>query len=640
MSGIFGLWNLDSRPVDRTILADMSRSLAHRGLDGNGYWVDGAVGVGCRLSRVTPESLDEQQPYVSASGIVAVFDGRLDSRQELIAALAHRIERTTTLPDVALVAAAYDVFGATFTTYMNGDFALAVFDPAMQRLTLVRDSLGVRPLYYCRYRSGFLFASEVKALLQHPGVKARPDEEDFAIFLVGNRAVKPGATFFRDICGVVPGCRVTVTPADIKVDQYWDFDTVAQLNLRSYEEYVEAFRHHFQIAVRRRLRSAHPVAVSLSGGLDSSSIFCTAASMARDTPKAFPHLAAYSYVSEVGSPSDEIRYVGAIERMFDVAVHRIPMGSPGFLDGVEQQMWHGESPLLDTQWSCTRTFLDEIRESGARVLLTGHWGDQMLVHYAYFIDLFRTLKWPLFFQYLKEYKNWHTDVSPKHIVRELLKILARELIPEKIRRPVGWLRRRRFPRRQDKWYSEDILKLSSASRKHERPETKFVSSHARSLYEEARSSYSVLCMEWNNKIGSAHGLEMIFPFLDRDLIAFLMAVPPQFVGSDGVCKGLLRSAMYGTLPEQISIRRDKADFTARVNRAQQNDITKLRDLLRADKYSVSNGWVSCNISAEIEDVIKAIGERPDALDARAITDLVGLELWLRIFEGGKRHAAA
>jgi asparagine synthase (glutamine-hydrolysing) len=631
MSGIFGLWNLDGRPLDKAILTGMSRSLAHRGSDADESWVDGAVGIGCRLFRVTPASLNERQPHIDSSGIVAVFDGRLDSRQELIDALSHRIECSSALPDVALIASAYKVFGEGFTTYLNGDLALALFDPAKKKLLLARDSLGVRPLYYCRCSSGFLFASEVKALLTHPEVEARPDEEDFAVFLVGNRVVKPGATFFRDISGVVPGHSVTVTQAGIKVCRYWDFDTTRQLNLKSPSEYAEAFRHHFQIAIRRRLRSAYPVAVSLSGGLDSSSIFCTAESMRRDAPTEFPPLEGYSYVSEAGIPSDEIRYVCEIERMYGVSVHRIPMGEPGFLAAAEQEVWHAESPLLDGQWNGTSAYLNAIQRGGSRLRLTGHWADQMLCYEAYLLDLFKTLRWRTIFRHLKEYDYWNSDVPAGYFQRQFLRTLLRLSVPKGLLGPIRELRRMQFPRLQDRWYSSTMLELASRSANQNRSRARFVSSHARSLYEEARSSYHVLCMEWNNKIACAHGLETAFPFLDRDLIGFLMAIPPVFAGSGGVSKGILRSAIQDVVPALLLNRRDKADFTHRVNRGQEREISRLKDLLHSDNCSVRIGWCSPKSSVDIERVVKGIGKSSDSINSFAVRDWTGLELWLRVF---------
>ncbi|MFY9554945.1 MAG: asparagine synthetase B, partial [Blastocatellia bacterium] len=111
MSGIVGIWNLDGQPVEDKLLASLSTTISHRGPDGEGRWVEGPVGLACQLMRVTPESLGETQPLVHSTGVVLVFDGRLDNREELIDALKSSPGITQETPDPALVLAAYIAFG-------------------------------------------------------------------------------------------------------------------------------------------------------------------------------------------------------------------------------------------------------------------------------------------------------------------------------------------------------------------------------------------------------------------------------------------------------------------------------------------------------------------------------------------------
>jgi asparagine synthase (glutamine-hydrolysing) len=136
MSGIVGIWNLDEKPVEREVLARMSGTMAHRGLDGEEMLIKGPVGLACQLSRVTPESEKETQPLVNSSGTVLVFDGRLDNREELLADLKQSHHVSSSSPDAALVLASYEVFRDKFPERLLGDFALGLFDPNRQRLLL------------------------------------------------------------------------------------------------------------------------------------------------------------------------------------------------------------------------------------------------------------------------------------------------------------------------------------------------------------------------------------------------------------------------------------------------------------------------------------------------------------------------
>src|SRR5438105_8176460 len=136
MSAILGIWNLDGKPVERALLARLSATMSHRGLDGEKLWLDGPVGLACQLFRVTPESANEVQPLGDGSGAVLVFNGRLDNRDELLAALKSTPDIDASSPDPAIVLAAYAAFGERFVQQLNGEFALGLFDPRRQRLFL------------------------------------------------------------------------------------------------------------------------------------------------------------------------------------------------------------------------------------------------------------------------------------------------------------------------------------------------------------------------------------------------------------------------------------------------------------------------------------------------------------------------
>jgi len=241
MSGIVGVWNLDGRPLAPGLLDDLGVALAHRGPDGDGAWVEGSVGLACRLLRVTPEAARESQPCVSPSGTALVFDGRLDNREDLLASLEDARSVGRDAPDAALVLAAYEVFGERLPERLSGDFALGLFDPHRRQLLLARDAMGVRPLYYCRRAHLIVFASEIKALLVHPDVPARPDDELLARFLLDDIRGREGRTFFEGVSSVPPACVAIVTPGGCTTRRYWDFDPSRRTRLGSFQEYAAAF---------------------------------------------------------------------------------------------------------------------------------------------------------------------------------------------------------------------------------------------------------------------------------------------------------------------------------------------------------------------------------------------------------------
>lgn len=637
MSGILGIWNRDGRPVESALLASLSATLAHRGPDGEGVWVHGPVGLACRLLRITPEAATETQPLVHPSGAVLVFDGRLDNRGELLA----MPEAPADTPDPALILAAYEASGDQFAEHLNGDFALGLFDPRRRQLLLARDAVGVRPLYYCRIGQTFLFASEVKALLAHPQVSARPNDGALADFLLGRPFHPSGVTFFEGVSSVLPGHLVVVTPCGVATRRYWDFDTSRRLHLASFQEYAEAFREHFERAVRRRLRSAWPVAVSVSGGVDSSAIFCLAETLRRRAGERHPPVIGISNPCEDGSLADESAFLLEAERANRVSIERVPMERTGFLGGCEEAIWYTEAPMLDAQWNNTRAFLSAVRERGARVLLTGNWGDQVLFEQAYLIDLLHRLRWRQLWAHLTEFGRWFTDVQPREFRRRfLLDLIVFHASPRLLQRLRTLRAKLQRDGRDGPWYTEAFRRQALAPARNSDSRRAFATARARALYETARAGTYLLGMEWNNKVGAMHGLEMAFPFLDRDLITFLIGVPGEIATWRGVPKAILREAMRGVLPEAIARRTWKGDYTHLENEGMELEYPRLAHFLQSDGLAVRRGYVKGDVMrqevARLRDRIRG----PTCEVAWSLLNLLLLEVWLRVFWGEPRHRQA
>lgn len=635
MSGILALWNTDGQPVDRELLARLHATLAHRGPDGSAQWLEGAAGFACQLSRVTPESVHEIQPWRDARGTALVFDGRLDNREELIERLTAIVPVDHEMSDPALILAAYPIAGDQLPAWLAGDFALALFDRRHQRLVLARDALGIRPLYYWRDHRTVVCASEIKAILAHPAVRAQPNDDRLADMLFGGMDDQE-PTLFTEIASVPPAHCVLITPQRVTRQRYWDFDLQHRIRLGSFQEYAAAFRDVLTTAVRRRLRSRHPVAVSLSGGLDSSSIFCVGRSLLAQQRVAAPDLLGVSYAPPPGSPADEEAFLRAIEEERGVAIHRVPLGTGTSLDGAHEAVWSTEMPWLDEHWDTLHRFMARVRALDARVVLTGHWGDQMLFPQAYLVDLIRQGAWGMTRRHLREFPRWMTDVEP-HIFRHMLASdLAKYGLPASLTALARALRRRTRPR--SPWYAPAFR--ARALRRRARPSAvrlPSASAHARELYGQARNAHHVACMEWDNKMAALHGAEMTFPFLDRDVVSFLMAIPGEYVNYDGVPKGLLREALRGVLPAPIVQRRWKADFTSLVNANVRQMFAEYARCVMSGRRAIARGYLDAPVLGAHVAMLHAQLSGDTAEAAWSLSDLVGLELWLHTFFQGGAH---
>jgi asparagine synthase (glutamine-hydrolysing) len=632
MSGIVGIINLDGQPISKELLAQLSSRLAHRGPDGEGTWVHGQVGLACQLFRVTPESALETQPMQHASGAVVVFDGRLDNREELLNLLKGDPHVCATSPDPALVLASHIAWGDKFPARLQGDFALGLYNPSRGQLILVRDAIGIRPLYYCQVGDTFLFASEVKAILAHPRVAARPNDHMLAHFLLGGLGCDHhDLTCFAGICSVPPGHQAVVTPAGITVRQYWDFDPSHEVRFQSFGEYAEAFGHLFKQAVGRRLRSASPVAVSVSGGLDSSAIFCQAETLRRESSHLVPEILGISEYYAEGSPADEIRFIQEFEQAYGLVVTKVPGETENPGRSPQEAVWHLEVPDGDS-WSWDNRLKQQARSLGARALLTGHWGDQVLFGLGYLIDLARRFRWGEVGEHLKEINRWCPDVSPRTYQRLLFQELFKAHVPHRLTPLLRRLRDLVAPQVVTVGIYTKAFRDLAYHGNGDRSGRGWPNAHSRTLYQEIRSRARVFSMEWHNKLAAMEGLETSFPFLDRDLVAFMMAIPGEIQAWQGVPKILLREGLKAILPQAIQERRGKADFTHITNKHcfknfNDNDIV---NVLKGGQ-AVQRGYIDGQaLRRELVRLQQGVLS-DDCLTTWSLQGLIGLELWLQNF---------
>jgi asparagine synthase (glutamine-hydrolysing) len=602
LSGIAGVFNLDGRPAGAQEVERMATASRHPRL----------------------------VPLVSSSQIALWFDGRLDNREELVRLAPPPVADHACASDAQFVLAAYERFGEGFAGQLSGDFALAVFDEPSQRLILARDVMAALPLYYCPLPGAVLFASEIKCLLADPRVTARPDEDALAA-LVLDYWCEDHRTCFKGIFSVPPGHAVVVTRDRLEMRKHWTFDPSRQVRHRSFGEYRDHFRFLFDQSVRRRLRSAHPVAVTVSGGVDSSSIFCTAAALVRtDAMPVTLHGISLTYAKD--TPADEQAFLDEIERTSDTPIARLPVAEYRYLDQADEVVRQFETPgvLCDVQ----HQIWEEARRAGCRVLLSGFFGDQMLAGRGYLVDLARRGRWLTIRHDLRESAAWMTDVEPREFERDYWSRIVRGLPPRWLFRLVKrCIAPSRAKTRYPAWFTAAFRQRATAmsSTRFDTPR-RFASAHTQEYYRHATAGHYINAVRCERAGGEMHGVDVRYPFRDRDLVAFLMAIPGEIVNWQGVPKALMRHALTDVLPATVRDRRWKADFTALENRAMRQSRDDVTRQLSPDSLAVGRGMVDGTLLDDAMRIFATLGDYDDAaLPGWRPTDLVSLELWLRNF---------
>jgi asparagine synthase (glutamine-hydrolysing) len=375
MSVQFGRWNVDGKPVEQDYLEKVQSLLLPYGPDDRGSYSSRAISLLYCAFHTTKESRRETQPHVMASGAIITWDGRLDNRAELIQQLGDSVNSGST--DVSIVAAAYGRWGHDCFAMLIGDWALAIWDPQKRELTLAKDPIGVRHLYYSFDHNQVTWSTILDPLILFAGKTLNLCEE----YIAGWFSFYPAAhlTPYVGIHSVPPSSSVVLQPGKHQVVKYWDFDPNKRILYGSDSEYEEHFRLSFRDSVRRRLRSDSPVLAELSGGMDSSSSVCIADQMTPFNRDDCPRLDTVSFYDESEPNWNERPYFMKVEEMrgrtgchIDVSNQEpfnLEFGTGRFAATPNSNPGRSEA---------AKVFADYVRTQGNRVVLSGIGGYEVM----------------------------------------------------------------------------------------------------------------------------------------------------------------------------------------------------------------------------------------------------------------------
>ena len=374
MSVQFGRWNLDGKPVDPAYLAKVKPVIAPYGPDDEGAYAISNLSILYRAFHTTKESRRETQPHVSESGVVITWDGRLDNRAELIHCL--RDVLTIGATDVSIVAAAYEEWGTNCFAKLVGDWALSIWDAKSCSLTLAKDPIGTRHLYYSIDSDHITWSTILDPLVLFAGKSFALCEE----YIAGWFSFFPAThlTPYIGVNAVPPSSSVVIRSGKQTVTKYWDFDPAKQIRYRTDAEYEEHFRAVFGEAVRHRLRSDSPILAELSGGMDSSSIVCMADTIIARGAAETPRLDTISYYDDAEPNWNERPYFTKVEEKRGRTGTHIDMGSQEPLkfdldmDHFAATPGSGFGRLSEP----SRQIASCIASQGNRVVLSGIGGDE------------------------------------------------------------------------------------------------------------------------------------------------------------------------------------------------------------------------------------------------------------------------
>jgi asparagine synthase (glutamine-hydrolysing) len=628
MSGIGGVFRRDAGPADAGVIANMVATLAHRGPDRSLAVCSGPVAFAHTMLWTTPESLTETLPLRDdRSDLMITADARIDNREELIAQLKPG-RPAAEISDSELILGAYEKWGEQCPDRLIGDFAFAIWDGRKQLVFCARDAMGIKGMYYYVSPGIFVFGSEIKALFCAPETPKRLNELrilDYLANLIEDRAI----TFYQEINRLPAGSTLTITRSGVKLEAYWTLDPHKELKLSSDAEYTEAFRECFVETVRARMRSAFPVGSALSGGLDSSSIACVARTLNRSSQPIHTFSLIFPSSSEKDLRLlDERRYIQEALQGGGFQPHYVHADELSPMMEVERVQQHCDEAFFAGNLYLHWAMYEAASRAGARVFLDGLDGDTTVSHgFEHLADLLLGLR-------------FKTLLREVNLLAENLQLPKKLIVREFCIKPVCptwaytlWRKMRGRPNATlvpDTFMTEDFkARLNLEGR------VKTLLHQGRSCTRSAREKHMDMirfplyahALELVDKAAAAFHLEARYPFFDRRLLEFCLALPARQKLAQGWSRFILRKAMAGILPEAIRWRPSKADLTPNFcNRFLDRDRPWIDEVL-SGKFPGVTDYLDL---ARLERTFKRYGADPmrNQGESVPIFGAVNLAVWL------------
>jgi asparagine synthase (glutamine-hydrolysing) len=535
MCGINGILHFQSqRKVDERILTKMRDSLAHRGPDDQGLFIDKNIGFGHRRLSILDVSVAGHQPFLSDDArYVMVYNGEIYNYKEFYPELKSSGYDIKTNSDTEVLLKLYQLYGLKMLSRLNGMFAFAIWDKLEKKLTVVRDRMGVKPLYYSIYNETFYFASEQKALFT-AGVPLKIADEGLQEYIF-NRFVAGEDTLYENINKVLPGHSMTLFEnGKIETLKWWDLKTEIQ-NQALIKDPLEWFKGTFEDSVRLRMVSDVPVGVLLSGGLDSSSILTTLKKQKYENIQSFN-------IGFKEEEHNESHLAKMLSEKLGYGFHTLQLEEEALFDSLLKATYFQDEPIMHLNEPHLFS-VSQLAKPQVKVLLSGEGADELMGGYVRYkaleypsllssiatigtIDLFnkkpRFEKLARYGQMTKKTdlilfnscniypgdiaKMFGIDTVPKNEYRLQIYAEAKELYPDNLRR--------------------------------------------QALYFD-QQTYLRSLLHRNDKATMGASIECREPFLDQRLLAGLGSLEDKwfFTGKKG--KFILKSAMQNQLPEAI-----------------------------------------------------------------------------------------
>ena len=523
MCGIAGLINTNGEYISSKILKQMTDSIAHRGPDGEGQWIENNIGLGHRRLAIIELSDLGRQPMHSLDGrYILTYNGEIYNHKEIKFELISNGYEFKGESDTEVLLYALIEWGERALLRLNGMFSFAFFDRKEKSLLIARDRYGIKPLYYAKQGKNFMFASEQKAIIAHPNFKKILNKKALLEYFTFQN-IFTNQTLLKDI-NILPAghwMKYNLRKNLLEIQMYWDYKFQDELSVHNEREYEEELNRLFKQAVKRQLISDVELGAYLSGGMDSGSI-CAIASKEIQDLKSFTIGFDLSSASGLELAFDERTKAEAMSALFKTEHYAMVLKSGDMEKCLTKLAWHLEEPRVGQSYP--NYYAAKLASKFVKVVLSGSGGDELFGGYPW--RYYRGINVQSFEEYIdKYYLYWQRLVSNTELKR-IFKPIKNDV--------------------EDVW-TRDIFKDVFLTHKEELNSVEDYINQ--SLYFEAKTFLHGLFMV-EDKLSMSHGLESRVPFMDNDLVEFAMKCPVKFKLSNLFKVLRINENNYGDKPQE------------------------------------------------------------------------------------------
>jgi len=622
MCGICGIvYSNKNKSIDKNILMKMINLLTHRGPDEEGHFINKNTGLGMRRLSIIDIKGGQQPIYNEDKTICLICNGEIYNYLELRENLEKRGHNFSTNSDTEVIVHLYEEYEQGFVRYLRGMFAIAIYDLNREKLLLVRDRLGIKPLYYAYQKGVFLFASELKAILEYPGIDKQISLKAVSDYLTYLYIPAPD-TIFDGIYKLMSANMLILSNGDISLKQYWDVD-YSKYKEHDEKYYIEGLNSLLKESIKMHLVSEVPLGAFLSGGMDSSAIVSLMSEITQKPVKTFS-------VGFDASNFNELKFAKLVAERFNTDHHEINL-TPDILNILPKIVEQFDEPFADS--SAIPTYLiSEFAKHKVTVCLSGDGGDELFAGYGWtrrqrFIQDYNRLPY-VFKNNLRKlllgnnyYPDNKSDVFNK--IRRFIHDTTLPLEDSFMRRKTCFSDGMKRDLFKNNVY-EQIKGHSSISRILAYLNTNIIDNDIEKLlFLDTKIYLPGDCLCKVDRMSMMNSLEVRVPFLDHKVVEFVASMPFKYKMRGFVSKHLLKKIMSEHLPKPI-LRQRKLGFTIPLNSWFREKLKDFSYNILTDNPAISNLF---NINY-IKWILSQHAENKQDMGNQIYT-LIVLEVWLR-----------